>query len=264
LNKADILRTIRGERRRTLGFLQTLDPAMFDTPTALPGWRIREIVAHLIATDRASVTGAILPAVVRGVPALEAWNEKQVPKWAGRSVPELLGALDRWGRRFARLVGAIPGPLYRMRLSNPWGPTAGLILWVRAYDEWIHRQDIRRALEMPDDQVDLDEIAEFFLITSGHMTIKRLGGQQGTILLSLSGAAVPEWTIDLAGRASGPVTPGTNPDEGHLARIVASASAFMMAAAGRDRFQDLQAKDALHVDGDEKLADEFLSGLLVV
>jgi uncharacterized protein (TIGR03083 family) len=262
LNKAEIVRTIRGERKRTLALLRTIDEDRFDAPTALPGWRVREVVAHLITTDRGSVTGTILPAALGGVPRLEAWNERHVPKWSGRPVPEMLVALDRWGRRFARLAAAVPAPLYRMRLRNPWGRTAGLVLWVRGYDEWVHRQDIRRALAMPDEQIDLDEIAEFLLVAAGHLTIRRLGGRNGAVGLSLTGAAVPEWRIDLASRQAGPEQ--VLPEDGSIARIVAPASAFIMAAAGRGRFEDLRGSGVLQVQGDQQLATDVLSDLLIV
>jgi uncharacterized protein (TIGR03083 family) len=262
LNKAEIVRTIRGERRRTLDLLESLDPAQFEVSTALPGWRVREVVAHLVTTDRASVTGAILPAALGGVARLEAWNERHVPKSADRPVPDLLLALDRWGRRFARLAATVPAAAYRAPLPNPWGPTLGMVLWVRAYDEWVHRQDIRRALNLPDDQTDLDEIAEFLLQAVGYLTVRRLGGKEGAVALSLTGAAVPEWAIDLAGRRAGPnESLGKNAS---VARIVASAPAFIMAAAGRDQFEELRARGSLHVEGDDQLASEFLTDLLIV
>ena len=264
MNKAEIVRSIRGERRRTLGLLGTVEPGRFDTPTALPRWRVREVAAHLVTTDRGSVTGTILPALLGGVARIEAWNERQVPKWASRPVPELLQGLDRWGRRFARLAGVAPSPLYRMPLRTPWGPAAGMAMWARAYDEWVHRQDIRRALELADDQVDLDEVVEFLLIAAGHQTLRRLGARPGAVDLSLTGAAVPEWRIDLAGKRYGPSETGARFGNGTVARIVGPAPTFIMAAAGRDRFDDLRSKGVLKVEGDQALGGEFLSGLLVV
>ena len=264
MNKAAILRAIRGERRRTLALLQGLDASAFEIPTALPGWQVREVVAHLITTDRASVLGTILPAAFGGVERLEAWNERHVPKWSGRPVPELLLGLDRWGRRFARLAAAIPAPVYRLPISNTWGPSLGAVLWVRAYDEWVHRQDIRRALQMPDDQVDLDDIAEFILLSTGHLTLRRMGGRRGRILMTLTGATVPEWSIDLGARTSQAIDSSAPDGEPTTVRVSAPATDFIMAAAGRDRFEDLEAKGVVVVEGDRALADEFLSGLLVV
>ena len=35
-----------------------------------------------------------------------------------------------------------------------------MLIWSRVYDEWIHRQDIRRALGMSDEDVDVEQIEE--------------------------------------------------------------------------------------------------------
>jgi hypothetical protein len=125
LNKQEIVRAIRDERRRTLTFLQGLEPTQFDTPTALPAWRIREVIAHLITTDKASVTGANLIAVLGSMDRLERWNEGGVPKWANRPIPELMMGLDRWGRSLAgdlviSLEGA-PVPEWRYDLAARTG-----------------------------------------------------------------------------------------------------------------------------------------------
>ncbi len=97
--KDDIVRSIVAERQRSLELLRSLAPEAFDTSTALPGWRVRDVVAHLVTTDRASVTGSLLPPLVRGQDAVERWNEKAIKSWADRPVPELLAGLDTWGKR---------------------------------------------------------------------------------------------------------------------------------------------------------------------
>jgi hypothetical protein len=70
---------------------------------------------------------------------------------------------------------------------------------------------------------------------------------------------VPVWGYDLASRTFGPELAG-----GADVRIVASAPAFIMAAAGRDRFEDLKTNGVLKIDGDEDLADELLAKLRIV
>ena len=261
MNKDEILRTVSFERRRTLALLRPLDPAKFDTPTALPGWRIREVIAHLITTDRAAVTGKILPQLFRGsTDGLETWNEQQVPRWADRPVPDLLMALDRWGRRFLRLLRVAPRPLLERRVPTSWGRAPlGLLAWVRAYDEWVHRQDIRRALGLPDEAVDLAGVGDFLLNAIGYDTPRRLPGRTGAVSVSLEGAPLPEWTYDLGTGSAGP-----SQTEPAAARIAAPAPAFIMAAAGRDSFEDLLAQGALKVEGDQALAREFLSKLRIV
>ena len=265
-SKDQILRGIRGQRRATLSLLRTLDAGQFDTPTALPGWRVREVVAHLISTDQAAVTGAILPAVFlsKNTDKVESWNERQVPKWANRPIRDLMMALDRWGRRFARFAGAFPAVAYRPRVPSPWGRgPLGIYLWVRVYDEWIHRQDIRRALGMPDEDVDLEPASEFLLTAIGLQTIHQLDGATGRLVLELEGVALPEWNFDLATKEFGPN--GSQPvDADGATRIVAPAAAFIMGAAGRDRFDDLRSRGSLRVEGDEQLAARFFSRLRIV
>jgi uncharacterized protein (TIGR03083 family) len=266
LTKSEILRAVRAERTATLSLLGNLEPDRFDTPTALPGWRIREVAAHFITTDKAAVTGAIMPAILlaRNTDKVEAWNERQVPKWANRSVPDLLMGLERWGRRFIRLARSVPAAAYRMRLPSPWGRgPAGTYIWVRVYDEWVHRQDIRRALGMPDEDVDLEAASEFLLTAIGLQTIHDLDGATGRLVIELQGVPLPAWHFDLASKRFGP--DGAAPaEDAEGTRIVAPGSTFIMGAAGRDGFDDLRSRGVIRIDGDEEVATRFLSKLRIV
>jgi uncharacterized protein (TIGR03083 family) len=266
IDKKEILRSVRHERHRTISMLRELAPASFDTPTALPGWRVREVVGHLVSTDRAAVTGTILPQVFGSMEKLEAWNDRQARKWSGRPVPELLVALDRWGLRFARLAGALPGALYGVRLPSMLGRgPLGLLIWVRAYDEWVHRQDIRRALGEADEDTDLASVTEFLLSAVGVDTVARLRNEagpdatKGRVVLSLTGTPVQEWGFDLASAMSGPDLAA-----GADARVEAPAPAFIMAAAGRDPFSELEGRGVLAIEGDADLARRFLARLRIV
>lgn len=255
MTKDEIVRAVRADRRRTLSLLRPLDPAQFDTPTALPGWRVREVVAHLVTLDRATVLGANLHVVFGDISRIERWNERQVPKWANRPAAELLIGLDRWGRRLAGFYRAIPRALYRLRVPTYLGPAPlGVLLWSRAYDEWVHRQDIRRSLGLPDDDVDVAPAVEFVLTAIGIDTLGKLRGRGGRIALSLKDVPVTPWRFDLATGSSGAEAPGEPVD----ARISASAQAFIMAAAGRGTFDALLAEGTLSVEGDEPLARDFL------
>jgi len=261
-DKAAIVQAVAAERRRTLELLRGLPPAGFDPPTALPGWRVREVVAHLITTDRGSVTGGILPSALgKGTDKLEAWNERVVPAWAARPVPDLIAGLERWGRWFDRLIRTVPAPVWRANIATNWGPGAGCAIWARAYDEWVHRQDIRRALGEPDERTDLSAPAGLLLRAIGFLTPRRLRARTGQVAISLDGGALAEWRYDLSARSSGPVGPlDGEPD----ARIQAEGPAFVMASAGRDPFGALRSSGSLTIEGDEALAEAFLSNVRLV
>jgi uncharacterized protein (TIGR03083 family) len=262
LNKDEIVRAIRDERRRTLSFLRGLEPEQFDAPTALPGWRLREVIAHLITTDKASVTGANLITVLGSMDRLERWNERQVPKWAGRSIRELLMGLDRWGRGIHRLARTMPSALYRLRVPTIFGRApAGLLLWSRVYDEWIHRQDMRRALGLPDEEVDLASPSEFLLTAIVSEVLPKLPDLTGDLVISLEGAPIPEWRYDLAAQTGAPTR---GPSEAATARVAGPTGLFIMAAAGRGSFHELRADGTVKVEGDDELATRFLAHLRVV
>ena len=107
-SKDEILRAVAGQRRALLSLVRSLDPEQFDTQTALPGWRVREIVGHVISLDVTSVNGKILLVAFSSMDKLERWNDRQAARWADRPVPDLLLGLDRWGRRFLRLARTVP------------------------------------------------------------------------------------------------------------------------------------------------------------
>lgn len=261
MNKDEIVRGIRTERRRTLSFLRGLEPEQFDTPTDLPGWRIREVVAHLITTDRASVLGANLLTVLGSMERLERWNDRQVPKWANRPIPELYMGLDRWGRAMARLARTLPSPLYRIRLPTIFDRApVGLLVWSRVYDEWVHRQDMRRALGLPDEEVDLASPSEFLLTAIVSAVLPRVEATGGDVTVSLEGAPVPTWRYDPVSRTGEP----TDGASEVAVRISGPAPSFIMAAAGRDAFDSLKQDGAIIVEGDQELAERFLAKLRVV
>ncbi|HJP65435.1 MAG TPA: maleylpyruvate isomerase family mycothiol-dependent enzyme [Actinomycetota bacterium] len=255
--KAEIIRAVRDQRRRTLDFVSQLDPEQFEVE-ALPGWRIREVLAHLISTDRATLTGAILPAVFGSMDKLEAWNERQVHRLAGRPPAELLVGLDRWGRRFARFASALPSPLYRLPLPTLWGRgPGGMLIHGRAYDEWVHRQDMRRGLGQPDEEVDLASVAEFLLGAVRTHTLPQLAGRGGRVAVSLSDVPIAESLFDLG---EGTVSADGSAD----ARVVSAGAPFIMTAAGRGTFADLEQAGKLSIEGDRALAESFLKPLRIV
>jgi uncharacterized protein (TIGR03083 family) len=254
VGRDEIVRGNALERRKSLALLRSLEPAQWDTPTALPGWRVREIAAHLLTTDKAAVTGLLAVEVFTSMARLERWNEGQVPKWATRPIPELLAGLEAWGRRFARFTSLVPRPLLGLRLPTAWGRAPASIMFrIRAYDEWIHRQDIRRALALPDERVDLAHVIELLFVAIESHTLPQLD-TPGTIRLSVQGVPVPEmaWAI------------GHPSDAQFEATISIPGPELVMAAAGRNTFAGLEAAGTLTIDGEQPLADRFLGLLRIV
>jgi uncharacterized protein (TIGR03083 family) len=267
ITKAEIVRAVRMERVRTLALLRTLEPQQWEVEV-LPRWRVREVAAHLITTDKASVTGAIFPKVFKSTEKLERWNDKVVGNYADRPIQELLLALDRWGRRLVGAVKAAPARAFKIRVPTMWGKgPAGMFAWSRPFDEWVHRQDVRLGLGMALETADLAVPAGFVLMAAETSTLPALDGHAGSLTVDLSGVPLQPWTADMHSRecsfrAAG--DEGSLPAPGPSATIRMPAPEFVMRAAGRGTFEEMEAAGELTVEGDRGIAEAFLAKLRVV
>src|SRR5207244_11128460 len=100
-----------------------------------------------------------------------------------------------------------PAPRDRLRTpSMLGGAPGGMLIWIRAYDEWVHRQDIRRALGLEDEEVDVEPVAEFLLEAIATSTVPKVEGAVGRVAIALDHVAVPGCGSELARGATGPAT----------------------------------------------------------
>jgi hypothetical protein len=157
----------------------------------------------------------------------------------------------------------IPTRLYQVRFPTAWGKVPGAFpVWIRAYDEFVHRQDIRRALGLEDDRVDATQIAEFLLwaLPANAMPAAARQTGRGADAVKVAGEPLPEWVYDLGTGAAGPRAASDAVD----ATVTVSATPFVMAAATRDSFDALESSGTLTIDGDADLARALLSKIRLV
>ncbi|WP_109508914.1 maleylpyruvate isomerase family mycothiol-dependent enzyme [Nocardioides speluncae] len=130
----DIRSLIAAERRELVGFLRALTDEEWETPSLCAGWRVRDVVAHLLydATSVPAYVGAI---------------------WRARgSVEAINGALVDRERRTppARLVD-------RLEASIGGGIFSRVAPGSTLADVLVHQQDIRRPLgrlrHVPEEQL---------------------------------------------------------------------------------------------------------------
>lgn len=120
----------RDERSDLAEFLATLTPAQWEAPSLCPGWRVRDVVAHMFSYEELGV-GGLLGRFITGGLRLSRVNAVGVARAADRSIDELL-ALAREHLR-------------------PRGITTGFGGLIALTDAVIHHQDIRRPLGLPRD-----------------------------------------------------------------------------------------------------------------
>ncbi len=116
------------ERLDLLDLLRELEPDEWEVPSLCRGWRVRDVVAHIVSYEGQS-TGTLLGRAVRGGFMPHRINELGVRALADLGTDDLVA-------RFERHL-APSGPAIR------FGARVGLT------DGLIHQQDIRRPLGRP-------------------------------------------------------------------------------------------------------------------
>src|ERR687893_2677696 len=123
-----VMHLARAERADLLAFLTGLTPRQWDAPTLCAGWRVRDVVAHMISYE--GLRGReLFRRLARGRFELTRTNAVGVAEMRDAGPDELLALLEQ-------------------RLE-PRGLTAGFGCRVALLDAMIHQQDIRRPLDAP-------------------------------------------------------------------------------------------------------------------
>jgi uncharacterized protein (TIGR03083 family) len=272
VKKARGLEAMRAQRERTRARLAALGPDDWDL-ACLPRWAVRDVVAHLIASDQSSVTGAIARPLFGSADrsVIERWNDQAVLRWRDRSPEELVDALLRWGRRAERLGRLVPTPLSKLPVGTPYGrqPLA-FLLYLRVWDEWVHEQDICWALGAPRGDVPAppplpiaEVLAGMVLAVLPRKRLPEVARRVGVVRLVVDpsppeGAATGRpavWAADFARRQYGPrVT--AKPE----AEIRVHAAALALLLANRLGWRDLDDR-WIAVEGDTDLAAALLDAV---
>ena len=117
---------LRAESAALLPVLHGLPPAAFDQPTLLPGWSVRDVLAHCSAALMMTVTGQFHDFSPES-------NQKDVAHRRGWTITQVLDELAAGYDGAAAAADRVGGPLDGLALG-----------------EWVHGGDVRLALGLPD------------------------------------------------------------------------------------------------------------------
>jgi uncharacterized protein (TIGR03083 family) len=123
----DVMAMAREERADMADFLASLRPEQWDQPSLCPGWRIRDVAAHVISYEEHG-WGDFAKRLLRARLRPGRLNDVALAEYNGRDPQELVAFL-------------------RAHLT-PRGATARFGGRVGLVDALIHHQDMRRALGM--------------------------------------------------------------------------------------------------------------------
>lgn len=240
LNKADVLDGLFAEWDAIVAMAAGLSEAQWQAQTPLPGWAVRDVVAHVIGTEsmlqgvgtpEADIDVSTLEHVRNGIGVL---NERWVRELRGISAAGMLDKLRTTTDQRREALSALTDDEWNQITATPAGPdTYGRFMRVRTFDCWMHEQDIRDGLERPADdpasqssRLALDEMS-----ASMGFVVGKLGGAPDGSRVRIELTGPLRRTINVAIEGKGRVVDEF--DEPPTATIELDGQLFTRLAGGR-------------------------------
>ena len=242
-----------------------LDDAEWETPTCLPGWDVKAVVAHVIGTE-SMLLGDSAPAVEVDQEARDhvrndigRFNEAWVVAVADEKPADVLTRFrDRIALRRAALEATGQEQWDTVGFTPAGQDTYGRFMRIRVFDCWLHEQDIRDALGRPGGEqgrsaeLALDEMAS----AAGYIVGKKAGAAPGSrVRFELTGPAARTINVEVAERAavvdelSGPPT------------VTLTMPAGVFARLGGGRADPAVLRQQVTIDGDTELGERIVANM---
>ena len=215
LDKDDVLEGLFASWDGIAVMLAGLSEDEWRTATDLPGWDVHAVVAHMVGAE-SMLLGLATPEPDVDLATVEhvrnfvgAMNEPWVRSLRDESGAELLARFRDVTAQRRAVLAAIPVDEWNAPTQTPAGPDSyGRFMRIRAFDCWMHEQDIRAALDREpsaaqlstaDARISLDEMAASMSFVVGK---KGQAPEGSRVLLKLTGPLSREIRVVVNGRAA--------------------------------------------------------------
>ncbi|MEV0455582.1 maleylpyruvate isomerase family mycothiol-dependent enzyme [Catellatospora methionotrophica] len=245
--------------RHSLHALATIGDQLTDdqwsVPTDCPGWTVGDVYAHVVSLEQWMADGGEAP---QGPP--QQLIDSGVDRWRGTARTEVLAALHTLRQVRERQLTA------ELRAADApgwwvWANTAvpfAVQLSARAFDLWVHEQDVRRALRHPGNlgAAGAQVARDLVLQALPRIVVKKAGAAPGAAMrITTLGELPQDFTVyvDEHGRAA------VLPADAHRSTAHATLSweAYALLASGRSTRERQQ----VLLTGDAALAERVLDQL---
>ncbi|MGE7389857.1 maleylpyruvate isomerase family mycothiol-dependent enzyme [Streptomyces sp. NPDC004126] len=246
-----------------------LPEGQWNLPTPCPGWSVRDIVSHLIGLELEQLGDPrpihTLPRDLRHVvDEFTRYMEVPVDVRRHHTAPEMTSELEYTViRRQRQLRNEKRDPATTM-VRGPQGNqiTLEFALRLRAFDTWIHEQDLRAALGVPGNWDSPGAFVARDILLAGlpKAVAKGAGAPPNTaVVIDVHGPVefLRTVRVDAAGRATLDKTPSLGPD----VSLAMDWETYVRLAAGRVRPRTVA--DRVGVEGDTELAAAILGAFAV-
>lgn len=250
--------------RSTLGVVENLDARDLARPTELSGWSVRDLVAHLASVERELLGDRHPPRLADYGPHVRSdfgrHMEDGVDVRRGRPAAEVVAELrEALEQRLPQMRSLrADDPPLRVVADERWSTTE--LLRNRAFDAWMHEQDLRRAVTRPGnlDGPGAHVVREVLLGALPVLVAKRAGATagQGLRLESIGALA---FTAEVAVGPDGRAHLSRVPLEPATACVRADWETWVRLLGGR-----LSSADAVvELEGDRRLGQRLVDGMTV-
>jgi len=239
-----------------------------DRPTPCPGWSVRDVVSHLIGFELL-LAGVPAPEMPGEAPAhvrndIGTINEAFVFERRGRSKSEILAEFREVTRATLLQLRGLDQAAWDKVGWSPEGPAPyHRFMETRILDSWIHLQDLRDALALPEDDHGVGEeiVINRFEAALPYVIGKKAQAPEGSrVRVNLEGRLGRSIDIEVReGRAQAADAPG----EPNL-EISTPVALFWRRAAGRISGEALLQATETNVQGDRLLAQRIADALAIM
>jgi uncharacterized protein (TIGR03083 family) len=214
LDKSEVLSGLFAVWDSIDALLDGLPESGWQAATPLPGWDVKAVVSHMIGTE-SFLAGIAAPQPDVDVAALDhvrndigAMNECWVRDLSGESGARVLERFRTVTKDRRAALTSLSDEEWNAVAPTPVGPESyGRFMRVRAFDCWMHEQDIREALSRPSSDAELDGITSQLSLdeiaaTMGYVVAKLAKAPDGSrILFELTGPVARSIHVNVDGRA---------------------------------------------------------------
>ena len=244
-------------------------PEAFDAPTPCPGWSVRDVVSHLGGFEAMLRGGPVPPHegpwpsyVVNPIGEI---NEAFVEANRGRPGVDVLDEFRAATAQSLAELRALDDAAWERVGWSPEGDRPyHRFMETRLLDSWIHLQDVRDALALPEDDHGVGEevVVNRFESALPYVIGKRVGAPEGTrVRINLTGRLARSVDIAVVDGRAGAVTASDAPLD---LEVTTPIALFWRLAAGRIDATAFLGSSSVTVAGDRDLARQFAESMRVM
>jgi uncharacterized protein (TIGR03083 family) len=248
--------------------VQPLVEGEWNRRTPCPGWSVRDIVSHVIGMENEMLGD---PRPIHSLPRdlyhvrndHTRYMEMQVDVRRHHTAPEMTSELEytiiRRNRQL-RNENRAPDTMVRAPLGTE--QTLETAMRMRAFDIWVHEQDLRSSLNSPGnlDSPGALVARDVLLLSLPRVIAREAGAPPGSaVVIDVNGPL--EFLRTVRVNADGRGSIDGSPSLGPIVTLATDWETYFRLACGRVRLSAVE--DRIKVDGDHDLAEAILRNFVV-